>query len=402
MRKVLNKFRLNRQNAKSAKNSNVIEFAPAIPSRSLRLCREHDFSVTEERLTAKDAKNAKNISAFEFWRSLRLGGSTAFFPGFTLIELMVVISIIVLVLAMAVPLVHSLEGNRSLEAAYNGVSAALGHARQTAIYFHAPAGVVFFQDPVTGLQDIGYIAQESFIAQNFSQLITTQSLSPATVPSSQTPGQFYQADNGNVDSRYMDLIPGEEIFALPAGLAVQVSNGNGTLLSKAQFNGTTVTPTPSEQFLRFGVVLFDENGQLVTLPYWIAPAPQTSGSLPFSILANRVNSTAVYLATGSGTAAPGGLDPPATPPGGTGGPWLTLYSHVALCVYDEAAYLGQTASDGTSFADGNSNSVTYYPYFTSTTAAPTPTAKYAEQLWLQQNGQVYVIKPNDGSLLRNQ
>src|ERR1700679_750947 len=60
---------------------------------------------------------------------------------FTMLELMTVIAIIILVLAMAVPVVRSIEGTRSVEAGYNRVSAAIGHARQIALFNRAPAGV---------------------------------------------------------------------------------------------------------------------------------------------------------------------------------------------------------------------------------------------------------------------
>jgi prepilin-type N-terminal cleavage/methylation domain-containing protein len=70
--------------------------------------------------------------------------------GFTLIELLVVISIIVLLLALAVPLIGSLRGGRSVDAGQNIVSAMLQRARARAIGIQQRRGVFFFDDAVTG------------------------------------------------------------------------------------------------------------------------------------------------------------------------------------------------------------------------------------------------------------
>jgi prepilin-type N-terminal cleavage/methylation domain-containing protein len=78
------------------------------------------------------------------WRGRRSGG------GFTLIELLVVISIIVLLLALAVPLISSLRGGRSVDAGQNIASAMLQRARARAIGIQQRRGVFFFDDAITG------------------------------------------------------------------------------------------------------------------------------------------------------------------------------------------------------------------------------------------------------------
>src|SRR4051794_11043190 len=70
--------------------------------------------------------------------------------GFTLIELLVVISIIVMILALAVPLINSLRGGRSIDAAQNIVSAMMQRARARAIWLQERRGIFFFDDQVTG------------------------------------------------------------------------------------------------------------------------------------------------------------------------------------------------------------------------------------------------------------
>src|SRR5882724_9265383 len=80
----------------------------------------------------------------------RLRGRRSHRGGFTLIELLVVISIIVLLLALAVPLIGSLRGGRSVDAGQNIVSAMLQRARARAIWLQERRAVFFFDDQVTG------------------------------------------------------------------------------------------------------------------------------------------------------------------------------------------------------------------------------------------------------------
>jgi prepilin-type N-terminal cleavage/methylation domain-containing protein len=68
--------------------------------------------------------------------------------GFTLIELMVAIGIIVIIMALAVPAYRFIVGNRSQDAAVNLIEAMLGRARGHAIGTQRHAGVVFFVNPV--------------------------------------------------------------------------------------------------------------------------------------------------------------------------------------------------------------------------------------------------------------
>jgi len=83
-----------------------------------------------------------------------------------------------------------------------------------------------------------------------------------------------------------------------------------------------------------------------------------------------------------------------------------FYSSPAICLYDDDAYRSQVdPTSGSSFAqnDDATNNFDTYVYASSfTNLAPAMTAKIAEMTWLDQNGETLVIKPNDGSLLRNQ
>jgi prepilin-type N-terminal cleavage/methylation domain-containing protein len=347
----------------------------------------------------------------------------SFSPAFTLIELMTVISIIVLVLALAVPVVSSLQGNRSVEAGYNKVAAALAHARQIALYYRSPAGVVFFQDPVSGRQQIGYVMPVSVLVQQF--------------PSSYSAA--FVAANVTADTRFVDLIPNEELVTFPLGVAVEVLNGN------AQPNPNVIianTQTYYDPFLRLGVAVFDENGQLApSQSYWIAPGTTLGNTLAVAPLATVGNGSSPFGST-TGYGGPVAIRTKTTTLS------LSLYSTPAVCIFDETAFTSQSSvansGSGSAFNDGNNNSILYYGNFLPSTEWTTqynssnpyiylnqqafttggfpgrgylvpnasgtnvPTSStgeidlFNEAQWLNTNGQIYAIKPNDGSLLKNQ
>jgi prepilin-type N-terminal cleavage/methylation domain-containing protein len=281
--------------------------------------------------------------------------------GFTMLELMTVITIIVLVLAMAVPVVRSIEGNRSVEAGYNRLSAALGHARQIALFNRAPAGVVFYKYG-NGPENMAFVEQQKVVL-----------------------------GNSTFDDRYMEIIPGEEILTMPPGVAVQLLSAiNPTM---------TGSPAPgvSERYLRAGIVMFDENGQLETTQYFVPAPPSTPPVIAELGYQLGISST---LLNGMNPAGP------------------ALYTSPAVCLYDDDSYRSQVEpTSGQSFAQiddqGNSFDTTFYnsvspSYFANLTSNnlppvfPTYIQKEAEMTWLDQNGETLVIKPNDGSLLRNQ
>src|SRR3954468_996764 len=68
---------------------------------------------------------------------------------FTLTEILIVISLIVLMLGLAVPAFNLIRGGRSTDSAENQVAAMLGHARADAIGLQQPHGILFFIDPST-------------------------------------------------------------------------------------------------------------------------------------------------------------------------------------------------------------------------------------------------------------
>jgi prepilin-type N-terminal cleavage/methylation domain-containing protein len=78
-------------------------------------------------------------------------------PAFTLTELLVVIGIIVLVLAFAVPMFNIMSGDRSVEGGQNVLSAMLQRARSRAIAVQEKRGVLFFEEPATGNHTVALV-----------------------------------------------------------------------------------------------------------------------------------------------------------------------------------------------------------------------------------------------------
>ena len=81
---------------------------------------------------------------------------------FTLTELLIVIGLIVLLIALAVPAFRAMSGGRSLDAAQNQLAAVLGAARAEAIGLQKVRGVLFYLDPATDrvnaaiVREVGY------------------------------------------------------------------------------------------------------------------------------------------------------------------------------------------------------------------------------------------------------
>src|SRR4051794_5497444 len=67
--------------------------------------------------------------------------------GFTLIEVLIVIGIIIMLVALSIPAFSVFRGERSTEAAENQLSAMMARARTESIGFQRAGGVLFFRDP---------------------------------------------------------------------------------------------------------------------------------------------------------------------------------------------------------------------------------------------------------------
>jgi len=166
--------------------------------------------------------------------------STAARRGFTLTELLIVIGLIVLVIALAVPAFKAMSGGRSIDAAQNQLAAVLGAARAEAIGLQKVRGVFFFLDPSTERVN-ALLVQES----DYRPLL---------------------ADKPPVDpDYYLDAVPDRDPIALPVGVGLQG-------IDNAEFNGSNrrddgyigYNPGPLPGGTRCGgVILFDGFGRVI-------------------------------------------------------------------------------------------------------------------------------------------
>src|SRR5438105_4962302 len=85
-------------------------------------------------------------SGFEFVSDFGFRDSDFRASGFTVIELLVVVGIIVLVLALAMPALNIINGTKSIDMAQNQVAVVLAQARNEAIGLQQPRGVFFAYD----------------------------------------------------------------------------------------------------------------------------------------------------------------------------------------------------------------------------------------------------------------
>jgi prepilin-type N-terminal cleavage/methylation domain-containing protein len=86
--------------------------------------------------------------------------------GFSLVELLVVMSLLVLLLAMALPAFKYITGSRSVENARNIASAMLARTRVTALNTGKYVGVLFYVDPITQRSTMTTVAwQDPFLTQ---------------------------------------------------------------------------------------------------------------------------------------------------------------------------------------------------------------------------------------------
>src|SRR5262245_41682383 len=79
--------------------------------------------------------------------------------GFSLTEVLIVIALIVLMLALALPAFNFITGGRSVDGAMNQISAFLTRARTEAVGLQEVRGVIFYIDPKTERQMMALVKQ---------------------------------------------------------------------------------------------------------------------------------------------------------------------------------------------------------------------------------------------------
>jgi type II secretory pathway pseudopilin PulG len=133
---------------------------------------------------------------------------------FTLNELLVVMALLVLVIAIAIPAFSLITTGRSIESAENQISAFLGSTRADAIGLQEPRGALLFVDPANNRVTL-------------AQVYFPAGLRPT-----------------------LDLFPGKEEMALPGGVGLRgVPNG--------------IPNANIDNWPRYAIVMFDGDGRLL-------------------------------------------------------------------------------------------------------------------------------------------
>ena len=308
--------------------------------------------------------------------------------GFTLVEMLVVMGIIVLAMTLAVPTLRYLTGSNSQQAAQNVISSYVASVRADAIGSQDVEGLVFYIDPSTGRVACQEVAQ-----------------SPPN-PATNVPGVIYlDLEGGPHPGRARDALllpPGVLAFTIKD----TVPPGAGPIDPFAG-SGSTATIPVGQMYLGFnsyvttipagdavtaigGVILFDGDGRLYTGRYgfrFLNP----SGTL-------SALGALVFVSTNpSVAAAPPTSDWPSAASSNS-----TLYGQLAFSLTDRETFLNQHDATGT----GNPYLVNNDSVDPSDGATPrnfaaggTPSTK-GEDWWLNTNATPIFVDRYNGSLIR--
>jgi prepilin-type N-terminal cleavage/methylation domain-containing protein len=172
--------------------------------------------------------------------------------GFTMIELLVVMSVIVILVSVAVPVLSKLSQSNKLTQARNMASAYIANARSAAIQAKRPVAAIFYEpsiNPVTGLPNYADTADPN------------QSVVMLAVASADQSG----AGPGNI---LFVAMPGRSPVALPAGIKVATLDDSSVFKQSESFDSTKNTRA----------IVFDANGQLLLRGGLKANASGAAGS----------------------------------------------------------------------------------------------------------------------------
>lgn len=317
--------------------------------------------------------NAMRASCARPHHSMCRSSAGGHLSAFSLVELLVVIGLVVLIIAMALPAFNFITGSRSVDAGINVLGAFIGRARAEALDRGKITGVMFYIDPAS--QRRGML------------LVTETSTKYATSGAS--------LDNPNIDV-YLDLMEEREPILLPRGIDLQFmdngSKGSGGQLQDpyfdrylgfntvlAQANNPSNVLVNSRQPLG-GVILFDGTGKLVSLRYAFRCSTGTNNpSSPITRFAQFVDPT---LDPNTATASDGVIRPSAG-----NDPARLLRSQVGIAIFEQDLF----AAAGYTLQDYECN-----------TAQVTVAAESQEEAWLDENAIPLLVNRYNGTLVRGQ
>lgn len=339
--------------------------------------------------------------------------------GFTLAEILVVVSILVIVLALAVPVFNVLSGSRSIETAQNVLGAALGQARTNAINDGRYSGVLFYVDPADrrtriALVSTNILADRDPLRQyggwvsgvtykgtassppSGADLAITRPMSlqeldasvplfirgvngdkPVTFlwqasrdhssnPSNNPPTQgeqFNRLTLLGVPPQWTPFTnaqaarPGDAAPRLPSGVGAQV-----ILSQRPNFGSFTLQPgeTSYQRYAAVGLIAFDPQGRLTLREFEISPTSELGKVLRLDQQANQ--------------------------------PTIRIQSGLGVVLFDEKAFFDNT--------DHTLNDASPFVRIEAYGDDPRPGDEAAEEAWIDQNSTPLLVNRSTGTVVR--
>ena len=354
--------------------------------------------------------------------------------GFTITELLIVIGLIVLFIALAVPAFNTLRGSRSIEGAQTILTSMLDRARQEAIrtgdyrgVFVAPSkddpqrtvlvlvtrrGGDFTADGGDPLdrykpydRNVAYLPGQriSFPVRDYTGLAGGRIYTKTFIRTSHDPGasdQYPTKGNPNGSEFTINEDCGAANISVAASLnnaywrvvsddeieIVTAEQGGALALLPPGIGAQVINPTPirssgasADSYLRAGVILFNPLGKLDAVPYSV----DGSSLLATDVLGRTLDSTSNPRGISSRTS---------TVP--------VLTSQAAVVIYDAVNYREQ-AGDGAKNGDmlysyrNDGDFREILPPFTTSNADWA--LEVQEENWLTQNAVPVIINPQTGA-----
>lgn len=287
--------------------------------------------------------------------------------GFTLTELLIVIGLIVLIIALAVPAFNAMTGGRSVDAAMNVLSATLGRVRMEAIGLQEPRGLLFYRDPVT--QRIG------------ARMVRAAGSGPA---GSNTVG--------------VELVPDRDPILLPVGVGLQMvddanmGTGPNPTARDDRYIGYNDTWGTNRQFKVAvgGMILFDQNGRLVSRRFGFRakqPDPAVKGPNPRLILSETGRFLYGEQGSVTGNTEVIGMFRPAT--------INSARSQFGFVLFDQEAFRNKCGTDTDPNGDKD-------PQMQTGANVTANSPEGIKEKWLDDNATPVLINRYNGTLIRGE
>jgi Tfp pilus assembly protein FimT len=291
-------------------------------------------------------------------------------------EILIVIAIIVLVLALAVPALNFIGGSKSVEGATNSISAMLARARNLAIGHQQVYGLFFYEDPASAVTTVAIVRDV-----NSSQTVPNGSTSPEA---------------------FLDLDPvNNDVLTLPSGISAQMiddgfANGNVNQPSDRYIGYNTIMYSPitalaiNPQTMNYGgVILFDADGRVVRKIYTFQISTGTAaGTFQWTLMGKLFEPTASIVANHTPSAAEQDWSPGPPAAGVAGG--IPERSSVGLVLFDHSAFINAGGTDADPQVINGNNS------------AYSGGSESAEEAWLDQNAALLLINRYNGTIVKSE